>query len=63
MVFNAMEDLFRTVGRPKTLKLCNRELEGILSDFCQKLGVRVSYTKNLPALNRVRKMLVNDMSK
>lgn len=63
MVFNAMEDLFRTVGRPKTIKLCDRELEAILSDFCRKLGIRVSYTKNLPALNRVRKMLVDDMSK
>ena len=63
MVFNAMDQLFRSAGKPKAIRVCDRELEAILSEFCQKLGIRLSYTKTLSSLNRVRKMFIAHMTK
>ena len=62
MVFNAMDQLFRSAGKPKAMRICDRELEAILSEFCQKLGIRLSYTKTLPTLNRVRKKFIEHIT-
>ncbi|MBQ3356206.1 MAG: hypothetical protein IJG45_03740 [Oscillospiraceae bacterium] len=63
IVFNAIEQLFRSAGKPNAIRVCDRELEAILSEFCHKLGIRLNYMKTLPALNRVRKMFIDHMTR
>ncbi|MBQ6235640.1 MAG: hypothetical protein IJK54_06945 [Clostridia bacterium] len=61
MVFNALAKAIEAHGRPKEIKLCDRELEGILADFCRRIGVSLRMVKNLPQVNRFRNGFLNSI--
>ena len=54
-VLNTLADAFDEHGKPVEIKISDLELEGIIGDFCKKLGIKVSKVKNLPHISRFRK--------
>ena len=60
-VLGSIYDLFESAGKPRTIKICDHGLEGILTDLCKKLGITLVKTKNLPQLKRLRKELLSTM--
>ena len=57
-VLGSMYDLFESAGKPRSIKIYDEGLEGILADLCKKLGISLVKTKNLPQIKRLRKELL-----
>ncbi len=56
-----LDDLIDAHGKPKTLYLCEPELECRLSDFCKKIGLPIVMKKRLPKVTEARKHLFKDL--
>ena len=63
MVFNTLAKAIEEHGRPKEIKLSDPELEGILADFCRRIGVPLHMVKNLPQVNRFRNGFLKSIQK
>lgn len=52
-VFSMWFDVLPETGIPQTLYLCRRETCDILSDFAQRMGIKIKMVKSLPAAERI----------
>ena len=55
VVLDALTDIIEWHGKPSKISICDEEIKGILSDFCNKIDVELAVTKSLKALNTIRK--------
>lgn len=61
LLFAFISDLVDLRGKPSIIEICDHELEGCLSDLCQKAGVKLTIRKRLPQLSQARNMLIKDL--
>lgn len=54
-VIEVLTDIIEQHGKPSKISICDEELKGILSDFCNKIDVELTFMKRLKALNNIRK--------
>lgn len=45
------EQMIKDGFRPKTLTVCDDHTEALLTDFCEKTGIRLNTARNLPSLD------------
>ncbi len=60
-VLNTLAKVFLEHGKPAEIRITDRELEGILSDFCKKVSVSLRFSKTLPSVNRFRNAFLKDL--
>lgn len=58
IVFNVLDHFIERYGKPAEISICDEDLKGILTDVCQKVGIKLTVKKRLSALNNVRKELL-----
>ena len=55
VVLDALTEIIMRHGKPSKISICDEGLKGILSDFCNKIDVELTFTNILKALNNIRK--------
>ncbi len=61
LLFAFISDLVGLRGKPSIIEICDHELEGYLSDLCQKAGIKLTVRKRLPQLSQARNALIKDL--
>lgn len=58
VIFNVLDHFVQQYGKPFEIAICDEDLQGILSDVCQKVGIKLTVKKKLSAVNRARKAIL-----
>lgn len=60
-VFGMLGDLMNSPGKPREVRVSDKELAAVLEDFCRKLNIRLVQKKSLPKVNAARKDMVSSL--
>lgn len=60
-VLDILTDIIERYGKPSKVLICDEELKAILSDFCNKIDVELTFTERLKALNNIRKKFLAEI--
>lgn len=60
-VLNYVSSYIDDSGKPKEFTVCDEELKNILEDYCRKTDIKLKFRKKLPAAEKVRNYLINQM--
>ena len=61
VVFNVLDHFVERYGKPAEIVICDEDLTGILSDVCNKVGIKLTVKKRLPAVNNARKTILSQI--
>lgn len=58
IVFNVLDHFVERYGKPSEIAICDEDLQGILSDVCKKVGIKLIVKKRLSAVSNARKTIL-----
>lgn len=60
-LFDVLESIFTERGKPAAIEICDKEMECYLSDFCQKVRIRLEIRKQLKQTTVARRELFKSL--